>query len=68
MYLYHIKLLNQNNPSLIFYINECFKSENKIGPTQKVLRILGAKHKNSELNKVITKQCYSYLKNTEKDT
>ena len=42
---------------LNLFINECFRSENKISLTWKMCIILDDKYKKEDLNKVITEQC-----------
>ena len=46
------------------YVDECFKSNNTISSTLRMLIILYAKYKKSDLNEVMTEQCQKHLTTT----
>ena len=60
------KIVNPEESFLNFYVNECFGSENTIKPTQQIRRILDAKYKKEDINKVMTKK-YQHLSTKEQE-
>ena len=51
------KTVKPEESFIVLYVNECLESESGISATRRMHRIIDAKYKKSDLNKVMTEQC-----------